>query len=113
MKKTIIHILALVPVLLMLGACTKKENGKNQEATMTGVFYVGVDNSSEVLEVSSAKATTIAVRALADEGQVSYITLNISFKADPEAAEAYNVAHGTSYVMSPGSAYEFTTPEDL
>lgn len=113
MKKTIIHILALVPVLLMLGACTKKENGKNPEATMTGVFYVGVDNSSEVLEVSSAKATTIAVRALADEGQVSDITLNISFKADPEAAEAYNVAHGTSYVMSPGSAYEFTTPEAM
>jgi len=113
MKKTIIHILALVPVLLMLGACTKKEDGKNPEATMTGVFYVGVDNSSEVLEVSSAKATTIAVRALADEGQVSDITLNISFKADPEAAEAYNVAHGTSYVMSPGSAYEFTTPEAM
>ena len=113
MKKTITHILALVPVFLMLGACSKKENGQNPEATMAGIFYVGVDKSSEVLEVSSVKATTVSVRALADEGQVSDITVNISFKVDPDAAEAYNVAHGTSYVMSPGSAYEFTSSEAM
>ena len=116
MKKYIFNILAILSALLLLGACVEKENGQQQEqpvASMTGVFYVGVDGAGEVLEISAAKATTIMVRALADEGEVSDLALNISFKADPDAVSAYNSAHGTSYVMSPGSAYEFTAPEAM
>lgn len=116
MKQYIFHILAILSALLLLGACVEKENGQQQEqpvATMTGVYYVGIDNAGEILEISAAKATTVMVRALADEGEVSDIALNISFKADPDAVAAYNTAHKTSYVMSPGSAYEFTTPEAM
>ena len=114
MKKTIIHILAVIPALLLLGACEKKtDESKQAVATMTGVYYVGVEGSGDVMEVSSAKPVTIPVRAYADEGEVSDLSVNITFKADPDAAEAYNVAHGTSYVMSPGSAYEFTSSEAM
>lgn len=115
MKKYIFNILAILSALLLLGACVQKENEQQEQpvASMTGVFYVGVDGAGEVLEISAAKATTIMVRALADEGEVSDLALNISFKADPDAVSAYNSAHGTSYVMSPGSAYEFTTPEAM
>jgi hypothetical protein len=116
MKKYIFHILAIVSAALLLGSCVQKEDGRQDEqpvATSKGIFYVGADVPSDVLEVSSAKATTILVRALADEGEVSDIVLKISFKADPDAVAAYNEAHGTSYVMSPGSAYEFTSPEAM
>ena len=115
MKKYIFHILAIASAILLLGSCVQKENGGEEQpvATLKGIFYAGADVASEVLEVSSSKATTIAVRAYADEGEVSDIMLKISFKADPDAVDAYNAAHGTSYVMSPGSAYEFTVPEAM
>lgn len=112
MKKYIFNILAILSSLLLLGACGEKEN-EQPFATMTGVYYVGVEGAADVLEISAAKATTITVRALANEGEVSDLALNISFKADPDAVTAYNSAHGTDYVMSPGSAYEFTTPEAM
>ena len=115
MKKYIFNILAILSSLLLWGACSEKENGQQEQpvAKMTGVYYVGVDDAADVLEISAAKATTIVVRALADEGEVSDLVLNISFKADPDAVATYNSAHGTDYVMSPGSAYEFTTPEAM
>ena len=116
MKKYIFNILAILSALLLLGACVEKENGQQQEqpvASMTGVYYVGVEGAGEVLEISAAKATTVMVRALADEGEVSDLALNISFKADPDAVNAYNKAHNTNYVMSPGSTYEFTSPEAM
>lgn len=91
MKKYIFNILAILSALLLLGACVQKENEQQEQpvASMTGVFYVGVDGAGEVLEISAAKATTIMVRALADEGEVSDLALNISFKADPDAVSAY------------------------
>ena len=113
MKKYISYIL-LIPALLLGIACTEKENGQQQPvAKMTGTYYVGADDVADVLELSVGRAKTILVRAYAEEDKVSDLTITISFKADPDAAEAYNKAHGTSYVMSPGSAYEFATAEAM
>ena len=113
MKKYISYVLLLLPVLLLAGSCEKKnkENQHVQEtATLTGTYYVGSDAAGKVYEIASGRSETVLIRALADEGNVSDLTVSISFKADPSAVAAYNKAHGTSYVMSPGSAYEFTTP---
>ena len=115
MKKFVSYIM-LTAVLAICSACsaTKEDKAGAQEtATMTGVYYVGVDDTGEVFEVPSGKGKTIMLRAYANEGEVSDLFLTITFKADPAAAEAYNAAHGTSYVMCPGSAYEFTTPEAM
>ena len=114
MKKYISYIL-LIPVLLLGSACGQKENEQQKQpvATMTGTYYVVADQAGEVLELSTGKATTVLVRAAAEEGKVCDLTLNFTFKADPDAVAAYNSAHGTSYVMSPGAAYEFTTAEAM
>ena len=109
MKKYISYILML-PVLLLSFSCNKE---KEPVATMTGIYYAGVDGAEDVIEVSPGKSKTILVRAYADEGKVSDLPVNISFKADPEAVAAYNAAKGTSYVMCPGSCFEFATPEVL
>ena len=114
MKKYISYLL-LIPVLVLAGACGQKENPQEQQpvAKMTGTYYVGVDEASEVFEVPGGRGKTIMVRAYAEEDKVSDITLNIIFKADPDAVATYNSAHGTSYVMCPGSAYEFTVSEAM
>ena len=114
MKKYISYFIVLLSALLLACACGQKENGQEEQpvATMTGIFYVGVDET-EVMELSAGRAKTVMVRALADEGEVSDLALKITFKADPDAVAKYNKAKGTSYVMCPGSAYEFTTPEAM
>ena len=112
MKKIFSYFL-LITALLLAFACEKKENEQQPVATMTGTYYVGVDVEEKVFEVAPGKSKTIMVRALADEGQVSDLTVNISFKADPDAVAAYNSAHSTDYVMCPGSAYEFTVVEAM
>ena len=110
MKKIFSYFL-FIPVLLLAAACDQKE--KEPVAQMTGTYYVGVDVTEEVFEVAPNKSRVISVKALADEDQVSDLVVNISFKADPEAVEAYNTVHGTSYVMCPGSAFEFTVVEAM
>ncbi len=110
MKKILSYFL-LIPALLFAGACQQKE--QEPIATMTGVYYVTLDVSEEVFEVAPGKSKVISINAKADEGKVSDLIVNISFKADPDAVAAYNSAHGTSYVMCPGSAYEFTTVEAM
>lgn len=110
MKKYISYLLIL-PFLLLAFSCDKKE--KEPVASMTGVYYVDVDGAGEVIEIMPGKSTTVFLRALANEGAVSDLVVNISFKADPDAAASYNAAHSTSYVMCPGSAYEFTTVEAM
>ena len=114
MKKYISYIL-LIPALLLGSACGQKENEQQEQpvATMTGTYFVVADDGGEVFEISPGRSKTILVRAAAEEGKVSDLVLNITFKADPDAVAAYNSAHGTSYVMSPGSAYEFTTAEAM
>lgn len=112
--KQYISYLLLIPILLLGSACGRKENPEQTPvASLTGIYHVGIDDSGEVFEVSAGKGKTVLLRACANEGEVSDLFLTITFKADPAAAEAYNAAHGTSYVMCPGSAYEFTTPEAM
>lgn len=110
--KQYISYLLLLPALLLGSACSRKENPEQTPiATLTGTYYVGADEASEVIELTPGRSKTLMVRAYADEGQVSDVPVNLSFKADPDAVDTYNQAHGTSYVMSPGSAYEFTVGE--
>lgn len=113
MKRYFNYIFA---ALLSLGAvaCTEsaEKNGPDAPAVskMKGVFHAEVVGSGEIVEIFPGKSKEIMVKACASaETGVSDLTLTISFKADAEAAEAYNAANGTSCVMLPGSAYEFTT----
>ena len=96
---------------LALASCTQKE--QDPVATMKGMFYAGVTGTDEVVEITPGKSKTFDLRAYADKenGGVSDIVLTMSFKADPDAVASYNQAHGTSYVMCPGSSYEFVTNE--
>lgn len=111
MKKYITHILMLA-LFLPVFSCTEIEKEKENAvpvATMKGVYHAGVD-SDGVIEIFPGKSKELDFRAYTDDKdpQVSDIALTMSFKANPDAVAAYNAAHGTSYVMCPGSAYEFT-----
>ena len=108
MKKYISHILMLA-LILPVFSCTEKENTP-PVAKMKGVYHAGVESAGEVVEIFPGKSKVLDVRAYADEEnpQVSDIVLTMTFKANPDAVASYNAAHGTSYVMCPGSAYEFT-----
>lgn len=114
MKKYISYFIILLSALLLACACDQKENGQEEQpvAQLTGIYYVGVDETEE-MELSASRARTVLVRALADSAEVSDLILKITFKADPDAVAKYNKAKGTSYVMCPGSAYEFTAPEAM
>jgi hypothetical protein len=114
MKKYISYFIILLSALLLACACDQKENGQEEQpvAQLTGIYYVGVDETEE-MELSAGRARTVLVRALADSAEVSDLILKITFKADPDAVAKYNKAKGTSYVMCPGSAYEFTAPEAM
>lgn len=95
-------------------SCTKKGTEPQQPvAQMKGMFYASALSADEVIEITPGKTKTIGVQAKADteNGQVSDIKLTISMKADAEAVDAYNQAHGTDYLPCPGSAYEFVSNE--
>ncbi len=109
MKKIISHIVILA-LLLPLFSC--KKGDETPVAKMKGVYHAGTDKAQEVIEIFPGKSKTVDVRAYADS-EVSDIVLTITFKANPEAVDAYNAVHGTSYVMCPGSAYEFTKPQAM
>ena len=82
------------------------------EPKTTAVFRAEVLDATDILEIFPGKTKTVSVKAAADaETGVADVVLTISFKGDPEGVAKYNAAHGTSYQMIPGTAYEFTSNE--
>ena len=104
MKRLTSYILLLC-LALAFAACHEKE--KPVESQMKGVFYAGAEGLDEIFEIVPGKSKTVDIQAHAES--VSDFILNLTLKVDPEGVAAYNSAHGTSYEMCPGSAYEFTT----
>lgn len=108
MKKYISYLLMLA-LILPVFSCTEKEKTP-PVAKMKGVYHAEADGAGEVVEIFPGKSKVIDVRAYADKEnpQVSDIVLTMTLKANPLAVDDYNAAHGTSYEMCPGSAFEFT-----
>lgn len=111
MKKTISYMLMTALAVLAL-SCQKngKETGKT-EPTMKGVFYADIPGEKAVVEIAPGASKSYTLRACAFQDNVTDITMNFSFKSDPEAVAAYNEANGTSYEMAPGSSFELVTNE--
>ncbi len=110
MKKTVTYILLTVLAVAAISSCQKEKKG-GDEPTMTGVFYADIPGDKTPVEITPSGNKTYSLKACAFQGNVTDITMNFSFKADPDAVSTYNQAHGTSYQMCPGSAYEFVTNE--
>ena len=111
MKKIISYLLSFSLFLLAVscsGICEKEQPG----GTMKGVFYADIPGEKTVVEIAPGASKTYSLKACAFQNQVTDIVMNFSFKTDPDAVETYNQAHGTSYVMCPGSAFEFLSNDD-
>lgn len=95
--------------MLSLVSCDK--NDEKETSKMRAVLYTGIDDATSAIELLPGRSKTMGLRAYADaeNGNVSDQVLNITFKADLDAVDAYNQVKGTDYVMCPGSAYEFIT----
>ena len=104
MKKILSY--TLIMALAVLASCNKK-GPEPGEVTMPGVFYADIPGEKTVVEIAPGASKTYSLKACAFQNQVTDIVMNFSFKTDPDAVETYNQAHGTSYVMCPGSAFEF------
>jgi len=109
MKQTVKYI--LLTVLAVAAMSCQKEKKEGNEPTMTGIFYADIPGDKEPVEIAPSANKTYSLKACVFQGNVTDITMNFSFKANPEAVEAYNSTHGTAYQMCPGSAYEFLTNE--
>ena len=108
MKKILSY--TLIMSLAILAASCKKAPAEG-EVTMPGVFYADIPGEKAVVEIAPGASKTYSLKACAFQNQVTDIVMNFSFKADPDLVEKYNQANGTSYVMCPGSAFEFMTNE--
>ncbi len=104
MKK--IFSYTLIMALAVLASCQQKGPAEG-EVTMPGVFYADIPGEKAVVEIAPGASKTYSLKACAFQNQVTDIVMNFSFKTDPDAVETFNQAHGTSYVMCPGSAFEF------
>ena len=104
MKKILSY--TLIMALAVLASCNKK-GPEPGEVTMPGVFYADIPGDKSVVEIAPGASKTYSLKACAFQNQVTDIVMNFSFKADPDGVDKYNQAHGTSYVMCPGSAFEF------
>ncbi|MCR4844902.1 MAG: DUF1735 domain-containing protein [Bacteroidales bacterium] len=111
MKKTISYMLMTALAALAL-SCQKNggESGKI-EPTMKGVFYADIPGDKALVEIAPGASKTYALKACAFRDYVTDITMNFSFKANPEAVTSYNEANGTSYEMAPGTSFELVTNE--
>ena len=110
MKTTVKYIVITALAVLAL-SCQKNNGTTGTEPTMKGVFYADIPGDKALVEIAPGASKTYALKACSFQGQVTDITMNFSFKADPEAVAKYNEATGTSYEMCPGSAFEFVTNE--
>ena len=99
MKKTVKYI--LLAVLSVAAMSCQKEKKEGSEPTMTGVFYADIPGDKEPVEIAPGANKTYSLKACVFQGNVTDITINFSFKADPDIVEAYNTAHGTTYQMCP------------
>ena len=106
MKKIFILILAL-PIL----AVSCKNGDDVVPGTMKGIFYADIPGDKEMVEIVPNGSRTYNLRACAQGDNVADAVMNFTFKADPDLVDAYNSAHGTSYRMCPGSAFEFVVNE--
>lgn len=111
MKMYSIHKLTVLSLLALTFGCTGL--GEKTEQSRTGVFYASVAGSNEIFELFPGRSKSFDIKACADreDGDVSDKVLNFSFKTEPDSVAVYNAAHGTDYVMCPGSAYDFVTNE--
>lgn len=109
MKKTVNYMLTALLAVSAL-SCQKNESAQT-EPLMTGVFYADIPGEKEPVEIAPGASRTYMLKACAFQGNVTDITMNFSFKADPDAVDVYNQAKGTSYEMCPGSAFEFVVNE--
>jgi len=109
MKKIFTYI--MIPALMvMASACQSGKEKETPTGLLTGVYYAEIYEADGVMELLPGGSKSFDLRAVAKGENVSDAKLTISFKAaDPEKVEAYNKEKGTSYVMCPGTAYEFTT----
>ena len=106
MKKIFYLLISVLPVLAV--SCKEKEV---VPGTMKGVFYADIPGDKVPVEISPDGSKTYSLRACAQGSNVSDVVMNFSFKADPDLVDKFNSEKGTSYVMCPGSAYEFVTNE--
>lgn len=106
MKKILSYALILVLSVLAV-SCEKGPEGP----TMAGVYYASIPGTKQVVELFPGGSKTFDLRAYAEGEKVADAVLNISFKADPSLVEKFNEKNGTSFVMCPGSAYEFLSNE--
>jgi hypothetical protein len=112
MKKTVSYILMSALAVLAM-SCQKggSQSGQPVEPTMKGIFYADVPGEKTPVEIAPGASKTYSLKACAYQSYVTDITMNFTFKADADAVAKYNEAHGTSYEMCPGSAFEFVTNE--
>ena len=112
--KKIINYLLIASLAVAALACQdlKKEPGTGKaEPAMKGVFYADIPGEKTPVEIAPGASKTYSLKACAFRSNVTDIVMNFSFKVNEEAVSAYNEANGTSYVMCPGSAFEFLTNE--
>lgn len=105
MKKILSY--TLIMAVAILAASCQKKGQEEGVVTMPGVFYADIPGEKEVVEIFPGASKTYTLKACAFQNQVTDIVMNFSFKADPEGVDKFNQTYGTSYVMCPGSAFEF------
>lgn len=111
MKKIVKYIVMTSLAVLAL-SCQKNSGESGQvEPGMKGVFYADIPGEKSVVEIAPGATKTYALKACSFQGKVTDITMNFSFKSDPDAVAKYNESNDTDYQMCPGSAFEFLSNE--
>lgn len=113
MKKTFNYMLltAIAAMALSCQGNMKEDASGETDPSMTGVFYADIPGDKVPVEIAPGASKTYSLKACAFQSKVTDIVMNFSFKTDEEAVTRYNAANGTSYVMCPGSAFEFLSNE--
>lgn len=107
MKKIFRFILPLALSFLAC-ACGEKEP---VGGLLKGVFYADIPGDKAVVTLPPGATKSYNVRVGAFQGNVSDVVMNFALAADPDRVDAINQQNGTSYVMCPGSAFEFVSNE--
>ena len=105
--KKIFYLLLTLPILAV--SCDREK--EPVPGTMKGIFYADIPGEKTLVELAPDASKTYSLRACAQGSNVADVTMNFTFKADPDLVEKFNGANGTNYQMCPGSAYEFVTNE--
>lgn len=108
MKTTFRYILVLALAAL---ACACEGIKEETGGLMRGVFYADIPAEKAVVTLPPGASKTFPVKVCAQGDKVSDVVMNFALAADPEKVDAINALNGTSYVMCPGSAFEFPSNE--